>query len=64
MQFAHPEWSPTYDDDPVASVPTRRAALGRAADEGVLTLFYHLTFPGLGQVKRAGQEFAWEPVEA
>jgi glyoxylase-like metal-dependent hydrolase (beta-lactamase superfamily II) len=62
IQFAHPEWSPTFDADTSLSVPTRRAALGRAADEDMLALFYHLTFPGLGRVMRAGEAFAWEPV--
>jgi glyoxylase-like metal-dependent hydrolase (beta-lactamase superfamily II) len=59
MQFAHPEWSPTFDADTSISVPTRRAALGRAAKEDMLALFYHLTFPGLGRVRRAGEAFAW-----
>jgi glyoxylase-like metal-dependent hydrolase (beta-lactamase superfamily II) len=62
MQFAHPEWSPTFDVDTSSSVPTRRAALGRAADANMLTLFYHLTFPGLGWVKRAEKGFRWEPL--
>jgi glyoxylase-like metal-dependent hydrolase (beta-lactamase superfamily II) len=62
MQFAHPEWSVRFDVDTRISVPTRRAALGRAADENMLTLFYHLTFPGLGRVKQAEKGFAWEPL--
>jgi glyoxylase-like metal-dependent hydrolase (beta-lactamase superfamily II) len=62
MQFAHPEWSPTFDADTGVSVPTRRAGLARAADGGMLTLLYHLTFPGLGRVRRAGEAFAWEVV--
>lgn len=62
MQFAHPEWSAKYDVDTSRSVPTRRAALARAAEETVLTLFYHLPFPGLGRVKPEGQGFTWEPV--
>jgi glyoxylase-like metal-dependent hydrolase (beta-lactamase superfamily II) len=60
IQFAHPEWSPTYDADTGLSVPTRREALGRAADENMLALFYHLAFPGLGRVRRAGGGFRWE----
>jgi glyoxylase-like metal-dependent hydrolase (beta-lactamase superfamily II) len=59
FQFAHPEWSPTFDLDTSVSVPTRRAALARAADEHALTLLYHLTFPGLGRVGRADEAFAW-----
>jgi glyoxylase-like metal-dependent hydrolase (beta-lactamase superfamily II) len=62
MQFAHPEWSPLFDADTSISVPTRRRALGRAADEHLLTLFFHLTFPGLGHVRRVDQGFAWNPL--
>lgn len=64
MQFAHPEWSPTYDVDTTRSVPTRRAALGRVADEAMLALFYHLPFPGLGHIQRApdGKGFLWQPL--
>ena len=62
FQFAHPEWSPTFDLDTSVSVPTRRAALARAADSDALTLLYHLTFPGLGRVRRAGEGFVWEKV--
>src|SRR5574341_1505965 len=64
MQFAHPEWSPTFDADTSLSVPTRRNMLGRAADENWLALFYHLPFPGLGRVRRAERGFAWEPVKS
>ena len=63
MQFAHPEWSPTFDVDTSVSVPIRRNTLGRAADENLLTLFYHLTFPGLGRVRRAATGFTWKPLE-
>ncbi len=64
MQFAHPEWSASFDADTTLSVPTRRAALGRTADEHMLTLFYHLTFPGLGRVKHAATGFTWDPLAA
>lgn len=62
MQFAHPEWSPSFDADTSISVPTRRDALRRAADDNLLTLFYHLTFPGLGRVKQAPKGWSWEPL--
>ncbi len=64
IQFAYPEWSASYDIDTSISVPTRRAALGRVADENMLALLYHLTFPGLGRVKRAEKGFTWEPLES
>jgi glyoxylase-like metal-dependent hydrolase (beta-lactamase superfamily II) len=65
MQFAHPEWSPIYDVDPETSVQSRYYALDLAAQQKMLTLFYHLTFPGLGWVARsqpAEQGFIWNPV--
>lgn len=62
MQFAHPEWSVSFDIDTRVSVPVRRSALQRAADDNLLTLFYHLTFPGLGWVKPAETGFTWEPL--
>ncbi len=62
MQFAHPMWSPSFDVDTSISVPTWRDTRLRAADECMLTLFYHLTFPGLGWVKHAATGFAWEPL--
>ncbi|HLY26133.1 MAG TPA: MBL fold metallo-hydrolase [Aggregatilineales bacterium] len=61
MQFGHPDWSPRFDVDRSLSVPTRRAALARAADQKLLTLFYHLTFPGLGRIQRDGDAFKWIP---
>ncbi len=62
MQFAHPEWSASFDLDTSISVPTRRSALAHAADTNMLALFYHLTFPGLGRVKHAAAGFRWEPL--
>lgn len=62
MQFAHPEWSASFDADTRVSVPTRRDALAWASDTQALTLFYHLTFPGLGRVTRAGDVFVWTPI--
>ncbi|QPC82296.1 MBL fold metallo-hydrolase [Phototrophicus methaneseepsis] len=64
MQFAHPEWSASFDRDTRVSVPVRQQMLARAADNKLLTLFYHLTFPGLGYIKRAEKGFLWSPLEA
>jgi glyoxylase-like metal-dependent hydrolase (beta-lactamase superfamily II) len=63
MQFAYPEWSAVFDDDTAVSVPMRKATLKRAANEDILMLFYHLTFPGLGRVRQADGVFSWESLE-
>ncbi len=60
MQFAHPEWSPRFDADATASAITRRAALERCADHHFLTMFYHLTFPGVGTIRRSESGFVWD----
>lgn len=62
VQFAHPEWSPTFDMQPEISPITRRELLRLAAKDDILTLFYHLPFPGLGRVREADGAFAWEPI--
>ncbi len=62
-QFAHPQWHFVFDTDPVMAAETRQRLLEHCADAGILTLFYHLPFPGLGHVIRAGAAFAWQPLE-
>ena len=64
VQFAHPDWSLTFDTDPDLAAETRQHVLARAADEELLTLLYHLKNP-LGHVVRDGENrFRWEPVGA
>lgn len=63
FQFARTEWHFVFDSDGDIAVDTRRRILGRCADEGLLTLFYHLRFPGLGAVRRKGDSFSWHPRE-
>jgi glyoxylase-like metal-dependent hydrolase (beta-lactamase superfamily II) len=63
VQFFHPEWSPRFDTDPEQAAQTRREMLSLAADEGYLTLFYHLALPGLGTIQRDADIFQWQPWE-
>lgn len=62
MQLPFPEVSPVYDLLPDLSPVTRRRLLDRAVDEDLLLLTYHLRFPGLGRVSRAGTGFQWNAV--
>lgn len=62
-QFTHPHWHFVWDTDPELGVQTRRAQLGNAANRGMLTMFYHLPFPGIGKVQRNGDVFAWQPID-
>lgn len=62
FQFSQPGWSPRFDSDPARAAATRRELLARAADESVLTHFFHIAFPGLGRVRHEGDGFAFDPV--
>ena len=62
-QFKYTNWHFTYDSDPELAEKTRKRILKRCADENLLTLFYHLEFPGLGHVKADGDVFTWHPID-
>jgi glyoxylase-like metal-dependent hydrolase (beta-lactamase superfamily II) len=57
--FEHPEWTSPIDADPVVAIQTRRALLGRAADERLLIAAYHLGKHG--RVERRGSSFRFVP---
>ncbi|MEO1288601.1 MAG: MBL fold metallo-hydrolase [Chloroflexota bacterium] len=61
-QFANPQWHFVWDTDAELGVQTRRAQLGNAVNRQMMTMFYHLPFPGIGYVKRDGDAFAWKPI--
>jgi glyoxylase-like metal-dependent hydrolase (beta-lactamase superfamily II) len=61
FQFANADWHFSFDSDPDLAVATRKRVLQQCADEGILTLFYHLPFPGLGRVSVEGDAFIWNP---
>ena len=61
FQFANVDWHFSFDSDPVLAVQTRRRVLRQCADEDLLTLFYHLDFPGLGTVTQEDGTFIWNP---
>lgn len=62
LQFASPSLSPIYDIDPVGSAQTRRQLFERAVSTHLLTLSYHLPFPGMGYIARKGDGFVWQEV--
>lgn len=61
ISFAHPGWWPRTDIDPEMAEKSRRAMMEMAADGKHLTLVYHISFPGLGRVARAGTAYRWVP---
>lgn len=63
IQFAQPDWSPSFDWNGDLAAQTRRELFARAADEGLLVAAYHFPMPALGHVHREGDVFRWEMVE-
>ncbi|HEY2505283.1 MAG TPA: hypothetical protein VGI58_02115 [Streptosporangiaceae bacterium] len=61
---AQPGFGTPWDNDLAAAASSRRRLLSWAADDGVLVHAYHLPFPGLGQVARRADAFAWRAVSS
>ncbi len=64
VQFARPDISIQYDNDPKQAAETRHKTLQRAADEQLLIAASHLPFPSVGTVKADGEGFRFEPLPA
>ncbi len=62
FQFANTDWHFSFDSDPELAVETRRRVLQQCADEDILTLFYHMPFPGLGKVTVEDETLVWNPI--
>jgi glyoxylase-like metal-dependent hydrolase (beta-lactamase superfamily II) len=59
-QFGHPEWSPTFDSDPVAGASMRRSVMDRVAGQPILVIGTHFAAPTAGHVHRDGESFRFE----
>jgi glyoxylase-like metal-dependent hydrolase (beta-lactamase superfamily II) len=59
-QFGHPEWSPTFDSDPVAGATMRRSVMERVAGQPILVIGTHFAAPTAGRVKRDGAAFRFD----
>jgi glyoxylase-like metal-dependent hydrolase (beta-lactamase superfamily II) len=62
IQFADPGIAVKFDSDPIQAVAQRRKALNDAAAGGYLLAFTHVSYPGIGHVRKAGDHFEWIPV--
>lgn len=63
IHLTRPGWHAAMDHDPEQVVETRNRLLDDAATERPLVFAYHFPAPGLGHVTRAGETWAWEPVD-
>lgn len=59
-QFARPDWSPSFDSDPVAGAHMRRAVMEDVADAPVLVIGTHFAAPTAGRVTRDGDAFHFD----
>lgn len=59
IQLRRPEWWTRFDVDGAASVAARLRLLALVADGDIPVAVYHLPFPGLGRIRRAGGVYEW-----
>ena len=57
ISFAQPDWRWGADMDSEKAIAARRRTLDQLATEKIRLLGYHLPWPGLGRVERAGTAF-------
>jgi glyoxylase-like metal-dependent hydrolase (beta-lactamase superfamily II) len=61
VSFEHPGWWSGTDLDQQMAERSRRMILDLVAEERSMILAYHLSFPGLGHVARAGDAYRFVP---
>lgn len=62
VQFADPEVTIIYDVDPATAAKTRKKAFREAALEGYWIAGNHLSFPGIGHIRKSGKGYRWFPI--
>jgi glyoxylase-like metal-dependent hydrolase (beta-lactamase superfamily II) len=62
VQFPHPDVTIKFDIDNQQAEKVREQLLADAASHGYLIAGEHLSFPGLGHVRKAGAGYQWLPV--
>jgi glyoxylase-like metal-dependent hydrolase (beta-lactamase superfamily II) len=62
VQFAHPEVTIQFDTDSKAAAVERKKAFADAAAKGYWVGAAHLSFPGLGHLRREGGGYEFVPV--
>ena len=61
LQFHDPDLGSSFDSDPKGATEQRRRILALAAARGYWIAGSHLPFPGIGQVRAAGNDFSFSP---
>lgn len=61
-QIVHPDWSFTFDRDPVLATRTRSDLFDRIEQEGLRIVAGHYPCPGIGGIVRVEGKRRWQPV--
>jgi len=61
MATQRPEWFFEMDDDKDRAAASRKRILDMAATERMPVVGFHMPFPGIGYVERAGAAYRWGP---
>ncbi|MEM6940161.1 MAG: MBL fold metallo-hydrolase [Pseudomonadota bacterium] len=59
--LAHPDWEVRFDMDKAAAAATRRRILDMLAADGTPFIGYHMPWPAIGYVEKAGDGYAYVP---
>jgi glyoxylase-like metal-dependent hydrolase (beta-lactamase superfamily II) len=62
VQLRHPEVTVAFDIDQTAAAATRNQLLPKLAREDVWIAGPHMSFPGLGRLRKEGSGYSWAPV--
>jgi glyoxylase-like metal-dependent hydrolase (beta-lactamase superfamily II) len=62
VQFEHPEVTIAYDVNPEQAAKARVTELEFAARDGLVVGSAHISFPGLGHVRKVGDVYRWVPI--
>jgi glyoxylase-like metal-dependent hydrolase (beta-lactamase superfamily II) len=59
MSLQRPDLHLDVDDEKEKAAATRKRIFDMVASEGIATIGYHMPFPGVGYVERAGNAYRW-----
>ena len=62
VQFEHPEVTVQYDVNPGQAAQTRLQQLQFVAEKGLLVGSEHISFPGLGHIRKVDSGYGWMPI--
>src|SRR5882724_8780402 len=63
VQFSDPSVCIKFDSDPAKAAEQRKKTFADAAKHRYLLAFAHVSFPGVGNVRKEGDHYRWIPVE-